>query len=199
MLTKPKDIRRNNTKLLILKCAEEIIIQSGINQFSIRLLAEKVNYSPTAIYRYFSSKEEILNSLRKETLKRLEFHIKGSVPMGESIKFSLKKICDSYLQFAVNNRELYFLLFNNLVTAGGSVENAKKDGGFNSMVDLIKTGLEKSNINLPSTYSPLTFAFQIWITVHGTAMLMLSIMADNYSGFSQISSQVIESLLETLG
>ena len=56
---KEREIRRE----LILNTAQEIISSEGIDNVSIRKIANKIEYSPAIIYYYFKDKDEIINCL----------------------------------------------------------------------------------------------------------------------------------------
>ncbi len=52
-----KERERDERRELILNAANEIIKTEGIDNLSIRKIANKIEYSPTIIYYYFNSKE----------------------------------------------------------------------------------------------------------------------------------------------
>ena len=66
-----KEREREKRKELILNAAEEIIISEGIDNISIRKIANKIEYSPAIIYYYFKNKDEIINSLMTKGYKRI--------------------------------------------------------------------------------------------------------------------------------
>ena len=47
----------------ILDSAREVFINDGYDRFSMRKLAEKIDYSPTTIYIYFKNKDDLLFAL----------------------------------------------------------------------------------------------------------------------------------------
>src|SRR5512137_329277 len=50
----------------ILDSAREIFIDKGYDGFSMRKLAEKIDYSPTTIYLYFKNKDDLLLAICEE-------------------------------------------------------------------------------------------------------------------------------------
>jgi AcrR family transcriptional regulator len=54
----------------ILKSARELFINDGYEAFSMRRLAEKIDYSPTTIYQYFKDKDELLIAICEELAER---------------------------------------------------------------------------------------------------------------------------------
>src|SRR5205823_8433300 len=50
----------------ILDAARELFVSEGYRNVSIRKIAEKIEYSPAAIYGYFPSKDDIFYALAEE-------------------------------------------------------------------------------------------------------------------------------------
>ncbi len=61
--SKPR-VKRN--RQAILDAAREIIAELGIDGLSMRALAERADYSPSTLYRYFEDKDDILDALAKQ-------------------------------------------------------------------------------------------------------------------------------------
>ena len=62
---------RESTRRAILDAALDLFITHGYGQVSIRNIAARVEYSPGAIYGYFTSKDEIFYALAEEGLRDL--------------------------------------------------------------------------------------------------------------------------------
>src|SRR5829696_5407809 len=54
------------TSRAILDAARELFVAEGYQNVSIRKIAEKIEYSPAAIYSYFPSKDDIFLALAEE-------------------------------------------------------------------------------------------------------------------------------------
>jgi AcrR family transcriptional regulator len=55
----------------ILDAARELFITEGYDGVSMRKVAEKIEYSPTAIYLHFADKQELFHELCHEDFARL--------------------------------------------------------------------------------------------------------------------------------
>ena len=55
----------------ILDAARELFVAEGYQNVSIRKIAEKIEYSPAAIYGYFPSKDDIFLALAEEGFRLL--------------------------------------------------------------------------------------------------------------------------------
>src|SRR5262245_3941684 len=62
----------------ILDAARDLFVNEGYRNVSIRKIAEKIEYSPAAIYGYFPSKDDIFYSLAEEGFRLLHPADNGS-------------------------------------------------------------------------------------------------------------------------
>jgi AcrR family transcriptional regulator len=62
---------REATARAILDAARELFVAEGYNNVSIRKIAERIEYSPAAIYSYFESKDDIFLALAEEGFRML--------------------------------------------------------------------------------------------------------------------------------
>jgi AcrR family transcriptional regulator len=68
----------------ILDAARELFVAEGYGNVSIRKIAEKIEYSPAAIYGYFPSKDDIFLALAEEGF-RILFGNAGDLPLSDPI------------------------------------------------------------------------------------------------------------------
>ncbi|MGB2573600.1 MAG: TetR/AcrR family transcriptional regulator, partial [Henriciella sp.] len=81
----PAERRKENIRRRILQAADEMLALEGASGLSIRRLAEITDYSPAAIYRYFPSKESLVEELKEAFFARLVDNLSASVD--QSIPF----------------------------------------------------------------------------------------------------------------
>src|ERR1700726_619530 len=62
---------REATSRAILDAARELFVAEGYQHVSIRKIAERIEYSPAAIYGYFPSKDDIFFALAEEGFRLL--------------------------------------------------------------------------------------------------------------------------------
>ncbi len=65
------DREREATRRAILDAARELFVAEGYRNVSIRKIAERIEYSPAAIYSYFASKDDIFYGLAEEGFRLL--------------------------------------------------------------------------------------------------------------------------------
>ena len=96
---------------LILQAAKELFVERGVEKTTIRNIADKISYSVGTVYVYFRDKNAILHALhslgfRQYAEKQLALqHIPD--PMDRLIARGR-----SYILFALENPDMYDLMFN---------------------------------------------------------------------------------------
>src|SRR5262245_7827455 len=108
-----KDRRARQKQLLrqeILDAARDIFIKEGYDQLSMRRVAEKIEYSPTAIYLHFRDKQELVFSLCEETFGRLVRELE-SLEQAKDPVSRLKQGLRRYVDFGLRNPQHYIATF----------------------------------------------------------------------------------------
>lgn len=98
------------TRDLILDAARELFITEGYDGVSMRKVAEKIEYSPTAIYLHFKDKEDLFRELCHEDFGRLaeQFNVLAQHP--DPVE-RLKRIGQAYIEFGIRYPNHYKLMF----------------------------------------------------------------------------------------
>ena len=98
------------TREKILDAARELFIAEGYEGVSMRKIADKIEYSPTAIYVHFKDKDELFLEICHEDFRRLAqaFIAIGQItdPIGR-----LRKIGHAYIDFGLKNPNHYRTMF----------------------------------------------------------------------------------------
>lgn len=67
----PAERRRQKVRASIIQAAEAIFEEDGESGISMRRIAERIDYSPAALYKYFESKEALFEEIREQFFVRL--------------------------------------------------------------------------------------------------------------------------------
>lgn len=109
-----KKIRQNANKPLkekILAVARRTILKEGIANLSMRRMAAEIGYSPTAIYTYFKSKDEIIFCVCDEIFAQVAELIAAAVDKNSTPEENLKKCMLAYAKFGLENQDSYKIAF----------------------------------------------------------------------------------------
>jgi AcrR family transcriptional regulator len=166
-----KERQKEELKGKILRAARELFMQKGFEDTSIRSIAEKIEYSPTTIYLYFKDKDAIFCELHREGFALLNQYFRPLTHVADPYE-RLKAINKAYISFAMENGELYDLMF--IINA--PMESLKKDESdweegkraFAFLLNTIQECLEKGYFK---GMQPEVLAFTVWSMVHGIASL----------------------------
>ncbi|MDK9699865.1 MAG: TetR/AcrR family transcriptional regulator [bacterium] len=105
---KEKEKRAMRQRILV--AAMELFVDFGFQRVSIRNIAEKIEYSPSTIYLYFSDKNAILLELLNEGLDRLNEKILQHHQIADPVdRLIAYERC--YLEFALENPQYYEIMF----------------------------------------------------------------------------------------
>jgi AcrR family transcriptional regulator len=106
--------RRGREKLetrdKILDAARELFVTEGYEGVSMRRVAEKIEYSPTAIYVHFTDKNELFHELCRQDFARLQEVMQSADMPADPIE-RLRQIGRSYIQFGVRFPNHYVFMF----------------------------------------------------------------------------------------
>jgi AcrR family transcriptional regulator len=94
----------NKMRMDILNAAKEIAKVEGFEKISIRKIAEKIEYTPSIVYHYFSNKDEIIGYLMQSGYKKL---IDGLSSVQRTPNTPEDTLCPRFLSFShYKNRPL---------------------------------------------------------------------------------------------
>lgn len=178
-MTKPSTRRYQRNQQAILETARQMIVEQGAEQLSMRKLADALDYSPSALYKYVDSKEDLLTEIALQGLQELAEVLRAASEAQGSYPQKAFATGRAYLQFADENPQLYLLMFTSQghVTDESIVEQAPVDEAFQVMIDLFHAGIEAGAFQSRPGYGALEMAYHAWITVHGVVMLRASLTA----------------------
>ncbi|MBI1358563.1 MAG: TetR family transcriptional regulator [Acidobacteria bacterium] len=95
----------------ILVAAGELFAQEGYESVSVRRIAEKIEYSPAAIYLYFKDKADLLNQLCEDTFAQLIEHIEACTADAPDPLEGLIRGVRAYIDFGLSHPDQYIVTF----------------------------------------------------------------------------------------
>jgi len=161
---------REELQARILDAARELFVAEGYRNVSIRKIAEKVEYSPAALYSYFPSKDDVFFALAEEGFRKLfEFTNDPSVTTGDPLT-AIRQGFLRYYEFSRAHPEYFNLMFVDRSVPKISHE-WERFGFVEQMIDeiraLIKRAVDAGQF--PSDTNPDVAFHILWAAVHGPA------------------------------
>jgi AcrR family transcriptional regulator len=105
-----REREKSETRDKILDAARELFVTDGFEGVSMRKVAEKIEYSPTAIYVHFADKQELFRELCHQDYARLAEVFQSSAISTDPIE-RLKQIGAIYIDFGTRYPNHYRFMF----------------------------------------------------------------------------------------
>lgn len=150
--------------------AETVLVRDGPGALTVRAVAAEAGIAPMGIYNRFGGKDGLIDALLIIGFDRLRAAVElGDEPEGLA---RLRACGLRYREFALANRNLYALMFEDAVPHGhNSLEVAQHaEAAFGALVRLVELTAAAGTISAPD---PAEVAQQIWSSVHGAVALDL--------------------------
>ena len=164
---------KESLRRAILDAARELFATEDYKAVSMRRIAEKIEYSPTAIYLHFKDKDEILGQLILEGFALLSERLESSYTADPIER--LRRGGKAYFDFALSQPHYYRIMFqqdNKPLMEKYQAQNAMGPDCFGF---LLKAVIEAINAGKFDTNpSEIVTAHVLWSNLHGAVSLALS-------------------------
>lgn len=95
----------------ILREASREFLEHGYESFSLRRVAERIGYTPTTIYLYFRSKDELLLETVQDGFTQFDEAIASAAKAPRTPLKRIEALGRAYIQFGLEHPALYRLMF----------------------------------------------------------------------------------------
>ncbi len=168
----PAERRREKMRDTIIAAAQNIFTKDGEAGLSMRRLAEAIDYSPAALYKYFSSKDDLFEAVREQffenLLKRMNEALQGSGTTRELFEACGK----SYIETALEEPSTYVMAFADIGADTHPAEGTFGYAAAEQLERMIEQGIAEGLIREVD----LALAGKaVWAAVHGLATLLIQI------------------------
>ncbi|HYH81518.1 MAG TPA: TetR/AcrR family transcriptional regulator [Longimicrobium sp.] len=181
--------RREREKLAlrdkILNAARELFVEKGYEAVSMRMIADRIEYSPTAIYLHFRDKDALFQELCHGDFMSLAGVFRQIARVGDPVE-RLRQVGQLYGQFAREKPNHYRLMFmtprppvdlNELQQAQHG--NPEEDA-YAFLVQTVRDGCEQGCFRPELCGSPEQLAQLVWAGVHGVVSLRIAKCHDHW-------------------
>ena len=102
---------KEDFRLEILDAARELFISEGYEKFSMRRLADKIDYSPTTIYIYFKNKDDLLFAICEEFFAHFSAQLNHIRSVSQDPIETLRQALLYLMEFGLKNPNQYKVIF----------------------------------------------------------------------------------------
>ena len=173
-----REREKSETRDKILDAARELFVTEGFEGVSMRKVAEKIEYSPTAIYVHFADKQELFRELCHQDYARLAEVFQSSVMSTDPVE-RLKQIGAIYLDFGSRYPNHYKFMFMTTHPPHEPDEIDKEVMG-NPEMDayaFLKSAVQQAidaGCFRPEITDPEIVSQTLWASVHGVISLEIA-------------------------
>jgi len=201
-ITERRERERTDTREKILDAARELFISEGYEGVSMRKVAQKIEYSPTAIYVHFPDKEALFLELCHSDYRRLAENFLQLTKITDPVE-RLRKIGYSYIEFGLKNPNHYRMMF---MTAHPQLADPKEDKG-NPERDayaFLRLSVEealRAGAFRPELADADLIAQTLWAGTHGVVSLQIAKGDDDWvpwRSFKKRADLIIDGLMQGL-
>lgn len=107
--------QKQETRELILDACRELLLSEGFHGLSMRKLAAKIGYSPTAIYFHFPDKDALIGELVEREFMKFRRAFDRAGQLGSDPIERLRQMGMIYVDFGLEQTAAYKFLFMNTV------------------------------------------------------------------------------------
>jgi AcrR family transcriptional regulator len=193
-----------DTRQRILDAARDMFVRYGFEATTMRRLADRIEYTPTAIYHHFPSKEALLFELCATDFRTLASVFQKIGRVEDPVE-RLNKIGEAYVDFGLRYPAHYRFMF---MAERPSVEPEKSglhkgDPGEDAYAFLRDTVSEciMSGRFDPEYSDPEEVAQMLWSAVHGVVSIWIAKQNDPWVEFRDprvLAARIRQALLEAL-
>jgi AcrR family transcriptional regulator len=105
-----REREKTETREIILDAARELFATEGYEGVSMRKVAEKIEYSPTAIYVHFKDKEDLFHEICHEDFERLAAEFQKRPLPADPVE-QIRQIGRIYIEFGIRYPNHFKLMF----------------------------------------------------------------------------------------
>lgn len=180
----------------LLDAAERIISDHGIESLSLRRLSQEVGVSRSALYHHFKGKSQLLCAIAERGFLRFYDFIDTSFQDdGRSLEERIRVFAFGYIGFAVDNCEIYELMFGRYIWREERSSDSLRDiayACFQRQLDISSVFLSS---NADDNENVLRLAQVTWGSLHGIAKLVVDGVYANGDQIEEICECAVNLLL----
>lgn len=149
-ITDKKEIKRERIKTYFLEAAKKVIIEEGVENATIRKVADIAGYSYATIYNYFTDLNELLWETKLLMIKDLIEIVNNRINLKKYDMDGIKKIMRTYISYYIENPNIFrFFYLYQLIKPKENLENNVSQPDFDQMwKDTFKEFLDEGIITL---------------------------------------------------
>ena len=169
-----RERERQDVRAKILDAARELFVAEGYEAVTMRKIAQKIEYSPTAIYLHFRDKGALIQEMASADFQVFNAQFQRIARVADPVE-RLAEAGHVYVDFGLSHPNHYRLMFTVARPANVEPDAAPKAPGSDGYVFLkatVTACIEAGRLR-PELTDPDLVAQVVWTAVHGLVSLLL--------------------------
>jgi AcrR family transcriptional regulator len=166
---------RAETRERILDAARHMFVRHGYEATTMRAIANKIEYTPTAIYHHFRNKDALLTELASSDFRALAAAFQKIGRIEDPVE-RLYRVGDAYVEFALGHPMQYQLMFMTAkpegVIANSMMHGDPTQDAYAFLRDACTDAIASGRFR-PDFTDPEELAQILWSSVHGLMALQM--------------------------
>lgn len=197
MNSKQKPYHHGDLRSTLLQAATELIAEGGVDNLSIRKLADKAGVSRTAPYHHFKDKNELLCAIAEQGFTLQDQWVQAQAEQNEGLTPAelFENFVLTYIRFATEQQETYDLMYGQVIWKTGEPTASLLSISRNSFrlwVERVEA-LQQQQVFEP-TLTPLRVAQSSWAAMHGLCRLFIDGVYVNRDDLHEIARTTVRML-----
>lgn len=158
----------------ILDAASDLFVSEGFRNVSMRKIAQRIEYSPAAIYSYFASKDDIYYALADVAFGLLNDGIRSALADADDPWQGVRHAVRHYYDFSKSHPQYFELMFVDRSVPRIS-ENWERFAFVGDILTHVTSVMREciERGHLPRGTDPAAAVHVLWAAIHGAAVIRL--------------------------
>jgi len=198
--TERREREKQELRRKILDTARDLFVNEGYEAVSMRRIAQKIEYSPTAIYLHFKDKEALFHELCQSDFLRLAQALGQLSEIKDPIE-QIRRIGRAYLDFSLeypNHYRLMFMTPHPTPPPGEAMKNKgnPEEDAYAALKTVVEAAIKAGRFR-PEMKDAELISQTLWAGVHGVASLQIAKHNDSWVEWRSITRRA-EMMIDAL-
>lgn len=166
---------RAETRQRILDAAREMFVRHGYEATTMRAIADRIEYTATAIYHHFRNKDDLMMELASTDFRALAAAFQRIGEIEDPLE-RLRRVGEAYVDFALEHPMQYQLMFmtsHPLMNVKGITRGDPSQDAYAFLRQVAASVIASGRLR-PEFQDPEELAQMCWASLHGLLALHIS-------------------------
>ena len=184
-----REREREEIRTRILDAARELFVSEGVESVTMRRIADRIEYSPTAIYFHFRDKDALLAELCDCDFRTFSLNFQKVATIADPVE-RLRAAGRLYVEFGLKNPSHYRLMFMTPKNPGSkTIDKGNPEEDAYAFLKAIIADV-KAHGRLRDEYADIDLAAQVvWSAIHGVVSLEIAKCNDDWVEWQPVADR----------